>query len=85
MSDPQRIKIVPPGAAMEKPADQGSLWTLYEAAEFLGVSYQHLTALVRRGEGPKCYDLGSRAHRMRPSDVQAWLETRQMPRKEGAL
>ncbi len=51
-----------------------------DVARELGVSPSTLRQLCRRGDGPPLLQLSERCYGVRRGDLDAWLESRKMPR-----
>nr|WP_296776071.1 helix-turn-helix domain-containing protein [Rhodococcus sp. (in: high G+C Gram-positive bacteria)] len=52
--------------------------TVADASERLGTTTQFVRALIHRGDLPAVY-LNSRALRIKPADLEAWIESRSTP------
>lgn len=57
---------------------QAELWSLDQAAKYLGIGSSTLRAMIARGDGPPMISLGPKngLKRFRKTDLDAWLDSR---------
>lgn len=77
-ADLRALVMVPPAEASgDKPA--GGLLTLREVAKILRIPESKAYELARRGEFPLVAIPGGKYQRVRPADLDAWIDTHVLP------